>query len=520
MKFSTTLLFFLYAVSLFSQSFYRAGIQEIRLEIPAKDWDTQLDMLKNNDPDARMAATAFVNGVRFDSVGVRYKGNSSYFRTRKETYKKLPFNIKLNHRIKSQYLEGTYTNLKLSNGFLDPSFVRDPLAYEVVRQYMPAPECNFTRLYINGAFWGLYINAESIDGKFLKKHFKSNDGCLVKCDPDDWKKTRSADGCAKGANASLVYLGDNPACYFAFYEVDEEYGWPLLMRLIKTLNQKPEEIESVLDVDQTLWMLALNNVLVNLDSYNGSLSHNYYVCFDSTGVAHPLIWDLNLAFGGWRRDQNFRKMSDEELIRFHPLADISNPQRPLISQLLKNPLYRKIYLAHYRTIVREQLETGVILQRAEVLQREIDPWVQKDSLKLYPYEAFKSSMTNTWTAGPDQVIGIRQLMEPRTKWLKSLDVLQATGPVIGEPTLVAVDSSVTVRVTVGEARSVWLCYRSAPAFSFKRLQMNAEDGALYTATLPAGSIRHYYLLAEGADAATTLPEKASFAYRTFDPVSN
>ncbi len=519
MKFSTTLLLFLYATSLFSQSFYRAGIQEIRLEIPSQDWDAQLDVLKNNDPDARLAATAIVNGLRFDSVGVRYKGNSSYFRSRKETYKKLPFNIKLNHRVKSQQLEGGFTNLKLSNGFLDPSFVRDPLCYEVVRQYMHAPECNFARLYINDAFWGLYINVESIDNKFLRKRFQKDDGWLVKCDPDDWKKTRSADGCAKGANASLVYLGDNPACYYAFYEVDEADGWPPLMRLIKTLNQQPEAVESVLDVDQTLWMLALNNVLVNLDSYNGSLSHNYYLWFDSTGVAHPLIWDLNLAFGGWRRDQNFRKMSDEELIRFHPLTDISNPQRPLISQLLKNPLYRKIYLAHYRTIVREQLESGAVIRRAESMQREIDPWVQKDTLKLYPYEAFKSSLAGTWTAGPDQVIGIRQLMEPRAKWLKSLDILQATGPAIGEPAVVASDSAVTVQVTVENALSVWLCYRSNPAFSFKREQMNAVDG-VYSATLPVGAIRHYYLLAEGADAASTLPEKASFAYKTVDPNSN
>lgn len=102
----------------------------------------------------------------------------------------------------------------------------------------------------------------------------------------------------------------------------------------------------MLDVDQTLWMLAINNALVNLDSYNGSLSHNYYLWFDSLHVVHPIIWDLNMSFGGWRRDFSFQEMTDEQLIQYSPFAEFENLRRPLISKLLKNPLYRKTYVAH------------------------------------------------------------------------------------------------------------------------------------------------------------------------------
>jgi spore coat protein CotH len=185
--------------------------------------------------------------------------------------------------------------------------VREPLGYEVARKYMPAPLCNFANVYINNKYYGLYVNSESVDASFISKHFGTTTGDLVKCDPDNWKKTRSQNGCPKGENASLVYLNESPGCYEAFYEVENERAWKPLLNLIRVLNRTPDQIETVLDVDQTLWMLAFNNVMVNLDSYNGSLSHNYYLWFDTTGVAHPILWDLNMRFGGWRRNFLSRK---------------------------------------------------------------------------------------------------------------------------------------------------------------------------------------------------------------------
>ena len=489
------------------------------MDMPYPDWDRQLDSLKVNDPDMRLIAHLKLNGTRFDSVGVRYKGNSSYFKSREETYKKLPFNIKLNYVVDGQRLETKQTNLKLSNGFLDPSFIRDPLGYSVVRQYMPSPECNFTRLYINNVYWGLYANAESIDSKFLRKHFGTDKGHLVKCDPADWKKVRSQNGCPKGENASLNYLNDNPSCYAAFYEVDETEAWKPLLKLIKTLKDNPNNIESVLDVDQTLWMLAINNVLVNLDSYNGSLSHNYYLWFDTTGVAHPLIWDLNLCFGGWRRDAAFKVMENDALIQYHPLAESTNPKRPLIAQLLKNPLYKKIYLAHYNTIVHEHLSNGALIKRAETFKREIDAWVQKDSLKLYPYDAFQKSLTTTFTYGQDRIIGIQELMEPRAKWLAQLELLQKKGPEISQVTDMLTDSTCMVQASVQQAQSVWLCYRNAPEFAFKRIPMDIQ-GDVYQAIVPRNSMLHYYILAENAEAAATLPERASFEFKTVKSASN
>ncbi len=513
-----TLLFFsgFFIPSLHAQDFYK-GIQEVRITLPHIDWDDKLDSLKNNNPEARLAGQCLIAGQKFDSIGIRYKGNSSYFRTRKDTYKKLPFNIKLDYKIKSQRIAGAHTSVKLSNAFLDPSFIRDPLAYEVIRQYMPAPECNFARVYVNTTFYGLYVNTESIDEAFVQKHFQTDKGYLIKCDPDNWKRVRSQTGCPKGENASLAYLNDSAGCYDSFYEVDTAAAWKPLLRLIKVLNKTPDKIEQVLDVDQTLWMLALNNTLVNLDSYNGSLSHNYYLWFDTTGVAHPLIWDLNMAFGGWRRNFSFELMTDDDLIQYQPLAEINNVKRPLISKLLTNPLYRKIYLAHMRTIVKDNLTSGTLMKRAEVMMKEIDPWVKLDSMKLYSYTEFQQSMNKTMENGPDKVIGLRQLMDKRGEWLQKHPLLTKTAPVISEVKHVQQGEKWLITAKTGDAKSSWLFYRNNPAFAFKRTAMfddgthgdvAAGDG-VFTNEVEAVSITHYYIAADNDEAASLFPEKAS-----------
>jgi CotH kinase protein len=503
-----------------AQDFYGPGIQEVRLELSQKNWDVILDSLKKANPEARLAGTVWVNNTRFDSAGIRFKGNSSYFRTRKDTYKKLPFNIRLDYKIKTQKIAGQNNSVRLSNAFLDPSFIRDPLAYDLIRKYMPAPQCNFAKLKVNGKFYGLYVNTEAIDAAFIKKHYGSTNGYLVKCDPDSWQKVKSQPSCPAGENASLAYLNDNPGCYDRFYEVDKPEAWQPMMQLIKTLNKTPDKIENVLNVDQTLWMLALNNAIVNLDSYNGALSHNYYIWFDSTGVGHPMIWDLNMAFGGWRRNLAFKDMTDVELAEYNPLAEIDNPKRPLISKLLRNPLYKKIYLAHLRTVTTEQLKSGYWNTRAQSMIREIDPWVKLDSLKLYSYTNFQQALDKTMQSGPDNVIGLRQLMEKRSTWLAAHPLLNKTQPVVSEAKHAKEGDKIKISARMSGAKNAWLFYRTSKSLAFKRMAMRddgtegdtaAGDG-IYTARLDAAFVKHYYLGAESDEAAALLPERAAFEF--------
>ena len=418
-----------------AQEFYDPmRIHDLRITFSARDWDRQLDSLKNLVSDERLAAQLTIDGQRFDSVGVRYKGNSSYFSVRNAGEEKLPFNIKLNFVNKKQLLPGGYKTLKLSNSFRDPTFLREVLAYQIAGQYLPSPGVTFARLYINDRYYGLYHCTESVDDRFVRKHYGDAAGAFFKCDPD-WRAAAGA-YCPAGDKASLTDLGPDTTCYLPWYEIKSDTGWNALIRLVQQLNHQPQNIEQVLDVDQVLWMHAFNNALLNLDSYAGRLCHNYYVYEDSLGVFHPILWDMNLAFGGFRLDgAEDHPLSDEELAQLSPFLHLKNknPERPLITQLLATPLYRKMYVAHIKTILEEQLRSGAWEKVLVDVHKRIAPEVSRDSLKLYTQEDFQRNLDSTLQVGGASVPGLRTLLLRRTTHLGDHPLLKKEAPVIQTP---------------------------------------------------------------------------------------
>ena len=92
------------------QNFYDIKtIQKIEITFSQNNWDYQLDTSKAGAEGYIMAKSVAVNGVVFDSVGIKYKGNSTY----NANQKKNPFHIELN-TYKEQDYQG-YTDIKLSN---------------------------------------------------------------------------------------------------------------------------------------------------------------------------------------------------------------------------------------------------------------------------------------------------------------------------------------------------------------------------------------------------------------------
>ncbi len=412
--------------------FYDFGVREVRIAFSEKNWDKKLDSIRRANPQGRLTCQAVVDGQRFTDCGIRYKGNSSYKKTRKQGFKKLPFNLKLDWKNADQALPGGQTVLKLANVTGDPSFVREALTYEIARDYMPAPRANFVKLYINEAFWGLYTNVESIDEVFLKKNFGTKKGALVKCDPETDDKFPPEKGCPKlddkTRKADLTLFSQDSTCLPSIYEIESRMGWGSFLNLMKTLNQSPEKIESILNVDQTLWMHAINDVVVNLDSYSGLLCHNYYFFQDTTARFQPLLWDLNLSFGGFRRLEP-SAMSVDAMVKMPLFLHETNPKRPLISQLLKNQTYKKIYTAHVRTILNDWFSNEKYLRRAREMQAVIKSWVESDSVKLYDIKGFEANLIETVTAvvGKDKedVVGLEELMKPRTAFLLAQPALAA-----------------------------------------------------------------------------------------------
>jgi hypothetical protein len=213
-------------------------------------------------------------------------------------------------------------------------------------------------------------------------------------------------------------------------------------------------------------------------------------------------------------------MKDDDLVQYHPLAEIDNARRPLISKLLRNPLYRKIYIAHLRTIVTDYLQNDQWLANAQVMLKEIDPLVKQDSLKLYSYDDFKSCLDKTMISGPDNIIGLRQLMGKRSQFLAKHALLNKVQPTIEDVMYAPDGAKIKITAKLTNAKAGWLMYRKDKMFAFTRTAMfddgtngdaTAGDG-IFTGVVDGVLLKQYYIVGEGEEGASTMPERASKDY--------
>jgi CotH kinase protein len=170
---------------LFSQSgksvrplFDKKSTGEIRMTLPAKNWVSGLDSMRVYGMGL-MSGSITIDGVKYDGVGVRFRGDKSY----QTGLKRNPFSIKLNHSNLDQNHQG-YLGLKLSAALRDPSMVREVLFHEIAGKYMPSAQASYTKLYINEEYIGVYVNLESIDQQFMASHFGSGDNSFFKAGVD------------------------------------------------------------------------------------------------------------------------------------------------------------------------------------------------------------------------------------------------------------------------------------------------------------------------------------------------
>ena len=503
-----------------AQAFYdRATVQKIEIFFGFSNWDTQLDALATTTEDYLLADSVRINGITFDSVGVKYKGNSSY----NQNNNKNPLHIELDYIHGSYDYEG-YTDIKLQNGYQDPSVIREVLSYAILEQYMDCPKANFANVYINGTLRGLYSSAESINDKFNGDHYYTSDGSSFKCNPV------GGAGPGSSGNPDLKYLGLDSSLYSNGYELKSNYGWNDLVDLINTLNNNFSAIESKLDMDRAIWMLAYNNVLVNLDSYSGAFRQNYYLYKDLNDRFITTVWDLNMSFAGFPggpvQGQSYTATT------LDPFSNSTSASHPLIMKILADPMYKRMYMAHLRTIVQEIFASGDYLTTANTLRTTIDASVQADPYKFYTYTQFQNGLTTAVTGGGpggSSIPGIQQLMDARVTYFQSnADYLLVApaitahaasnnSPVYGE--------TITITATCTNESAVYLGYRLEHPLRFNRVQLFDDgmhnDGAagdhVYGADVVLNGITmEYYIYAENTNAGIFSPSRAEHEFHTLN----
>jgi spore coat protein CotH len=492
--------------------FYDAGqVNEVRLTFVEQNWDEILDSLYAAGEEGRLIGTAAINGVRFDSVGVRYKGYSSYNPSRKKN----PFNIELDEVKAGQNVEGHGT-VRLANVYKDPSFVREALSYEIARKYMPAGRASFADVYVNDTLIGLYTNDEDPDKLFMRTNFLCDENARFKgriqfdsVEMTGWK-----------------YLGADSTPYLDYFEMESASGWDELIGLFDTLSNHNDALDRVLNVDRHLWMLAFDVLLVNLDAPINT-AQNYYLYRDASARFNPIVWDLNESFGAFRDLEGTGQLTLAQMQQLDPFLRASDPDYPIASQVFNDARRRRMYVAHMKTMISEVFSGEWYEDRAYEIQDIIDAHVQADQNKFYTHNDFLNNVTRSVGSGPLAIVGLTELMKTRATFLLAQPEFLATAPSVTDvrhhPERGLPDSDVLFVAEVGDADSAFLGFRQNPAFRFTRAVMY-DDGThgdslsgdgRFTAKMRVGAGNiEYYVYAENTDAGTFYPARAEHEFLT------
>jgi len=341
----------------------------------------------NNAAEIDIPATMVVDGVTYDSVGVRFRGNTSFTGTRNS--EKKSFNISVDFVHEDQRVMG-YKTLNLLNCYEDPSFIREVFYQHQIRRHVPAAKSAFTRLYINGQYWGLYPNVQQLNKDYYKEWFLSNDGTNWRADAPSGSTGGGPGGGPQWGDgtAALNYLGEDTALYQRYYTLkssEKDQPWGDLVATCAALNNTPiAELPSViptyLDVDRTLWFLASEILYADDDSYANKGKMDYYLYWEAeTGRITPQEFDGNSVMDA--KNQNWGAFYHE-----------TDTHYPLLNRLLAVPAYRQRYLAHLRTLIAEQFDNTVANGLIDRYVAMIDTIVQNDPKKLYTYSRFTSEI--------------------------------------------------------------------------------------------------------------------------------
>lgn len=356
-----------YTENIFSDS----RVATIDIVINESDW---ADLKENPLDETMYNVTVVVDGEKMSNVGMRTKGNSTLNTlANDDTTDRYSFKIDFDYYDSSKNLYGL-TKLNLNNAYQDNSYMKNNLSYKIFElMEVPTPEAGFAYITINGEEWGLYETIEGIEEPYLIKNFGRADGDLYK--PD-------------GTGSDLKWLGDDYGLYTGMdlkTNKDTTDNSSLIKFLDAINNGDGTDLEKYLNVDEALRYFAVNTALANMDSYQGSMKHNYYL-YEIDGVFQILPWDYNLAFGGFGGSE----------------ISIDNPtngtleDRPLLNILLANEEYKVIYY-NYLTEVANIFTDGTLQKMIEQTTQLIEAYVEKDVTKFCTIDEFYKAVDTTGT---------------------------------------------------------------------------------------------------------------------------
>ncbi len=417
-------------------------VATVRLVMEAEDWA----FCQTNAFDEEYVPADFCfDDELLPDIAVRTKGNSSLGQAVGWESPRLPLCVDFNFFNQARNFHGV-KKVFLNNGWSDPTLIREVIAYEIfAKMDIPTPRSTIIDLWVNDTHLGVYTMTEMVDQAFLQRHFADASGNLYKpeliaarldwTEEDATKKFGMPGTPEPPRHDPVLYtnLGgaplidilralDSEETFAAYQPIPQPEGnmfmglppyrmprdyleammlktnennpdYSALFRFLDVLNNEPDEtfpqeIEKVLDVDQTLRYIAVSALIVHLDNYIG-IGHNNYL-YEVNGKFTFIPWDTNMAFGtfnlGIRKDGLINYYIDE------PTGGSVN-RYPVVDRLLSYQPYMDKYRGYLEELLDGPFAIDTIIPRIDRLVEMIRPFAEADTEMFYSFEDWERCLT-------------------------------------------------------------------------------------------------------------------------------
>jgi len=269
-------------------------LQRIDLQVHSSDWSKLKANFQEND---YYPADLTWNGQTVYNAGIRSRGRGS----RSET--KPGLRVDFNRYSTGQTFLGL-KSLILDNLTQDASGIHERVSVGLLaRLGIPVSREAHAKLYVNGAYIGLYVIVESVDKDLLARVFGAigedtqNDGYLYEFKyQDEWRLTN--------LGSDLQPYEDRFSPVTHETKSDEDLYRPI-ETLIRLINDTPEDrlvdtVGGLLDLPGFMRFVAAQNFLAETDGFLGTYGlNNFYLYRLENSSKHVLIaWDSDNTFWG------------------------------------------------------------------------------------------------------------------------------------------------------------------------------------------------------------------------------
>jgi len=385
--------------------FTRDRVFTARVNIDTATWQTIL----SSRQEVNYPADFELNGAKIANVGFRLKGQGSLMSIPQGS-KRFGFKVDMNEYVDQKFMG--MKKLVFNQSFSDPSFMRDLLAYDLMRDAgVPAPEVSYVDLYVAGEHLGLYQMIEMIDTEFLEKHFPADADDLGDLHKGELLQRLTLNGTSYANYRAGLPLENNSDT------VGTSQEGAALVRFIQDINSgNAATARSRVDVDLTIKYLAALVLTGNMDSPAGATANNFYLYEErSKNQFTYLPWDFNLGFGLWGNGAAINigggfggggfggggfggaapsPVSQCRIVNHvidNPVHD-ANPVRPLLDVVLKDPELRNRYKAELRRLIENFYNPQIMRSKIDGLATLIDSYVKSDPTKFFTYDEFRLAL--------------------------------------------------------------------------------------------------------------------------------